>query len=457
MRWHELTRTSAFRWTLAGGAVFAGGIVLIFGFLYWQTAVYFTSRIDTALTREAGIMAAEPAPELLEHIAARIGDDPRRIKLAGLFDAGGGPVAGNLAAMPAGVRPGSGVATAVVIRRDGAGTETQTVRAIAVRLGDGTVLVLGRNVDEITEFSEIVLRALALGLGPATVLALAGGALLAFRGQRRIEAIHRAARRIMAGHLGQRLQARRDGDDVDKLAAIVNGMLDEIERLMMEVKGVGDDIAHDLRTPLTRVRMALERGRNDAATVEALRAVVDRAITGIDHALGIITALLRIAEIEQGRRRAGFASVDLAEIVREVADLYEPIAEDRGLDLRVEAASVPAWVRGDRDLLFEALANLVDNAVKFTPAGGRVVLALAAEPGGNCILRVSDTGPGIPQAERDAVLRRFYRSDPSRAKVPGTGLGLSLVAAIASLHGFTLDIAGEGGCTVTVGCSPAAP
>lgn len=457
MRWHELTRTSAFRWTFAGGVVFAGGIVLIFGFLYWQTAVYFTSRIDTALTREAATMAAEPAPELLEHIAARIGDDPRRIKLAGLFDAGGGPVAGNLAEMPAGVRPGSGVATAAVIRRDGAGTETQTVRAIAVRLGDGTVLVLGRNVDEITEFSEIVLRALALGLGPATVLALGGGALLAFRGQRRIEAIHRAARRIMAGHLGQRLQARRDGDDFDKLAAIVNGMLDEIERLMIEVKGVGDDIAHDLRTPLTRVRMALERGRNDAATVEALRAVVDRAITGIDHALGIITALLRIAEIEQGRRRAGFASVDLAEIVREVADLYEPIAEDRGLDLRVEAASVPAWVRGDRDLLFEAIANLVDNAVKFTPAGGRVVLALAAEPGGNCILRVSDTGPGIPQAERDAVLRRFYRSDPSRAKVPGTGLGLSLVAAIARLHGFTLDIAGEGGCTVTVGCSPAAP
>src|SRR5690242_15446037 len=167
MRWHELTRTSAFRWTLGGGAVFAGGIVLIFGFLYWQTAVYFTSRIDTVLTREAGIMAAEPAPELLEHIAARIGDDPRRIKLAGLFDAGGDPVAGNLAAMPAGVHPGSGVATAAVIRHDGAGTETQTVRAIAVRLGDGTVLVLGRNVDEITEFSEIVLRALALGLGPA--------------------------------------------------------------------------------------------------------------------------------------------------------------------------------------------------------------------------------------------------------------------------------------------------
>src|SRR6202040_1649943 len=208
------------------------------------------------------------------------------------------------------------------------------------------------------------------------------------------------------------------------------------------------NIAHDLRTPLTRVRIRLERGREHAATLEELRAVADQAMTGLDQSLTTITALLRITEIEHSRRREGFSEVQLASLLREAGDLYDPIAENSGVTLRVEAAD-EATVRGDRDLLFEAVANLVDNAVKFTPEGGRVELALLRREG-ETVIRVSDTGPGISEVERGAVTKRFYRSDKSR-RTEGLGLGLSLVAAIVKLHRFRFTIAGPG-CTAEIAC-----
>ena len=177
------------------------------------------------------------------------------------------------------------------------------------------------------------------------------------------------------------------------------------------VAGTGDDIAHDLRTPLTRVRVTLERGRQNAASLEDLRSSIDQAIVGLDQSLAIITALLRISEIEHNRRVAGFSQVALADLVREIGDLYEPIAEDKRVSFLI-AAKEEIIVRGDRDLLFEAIANLVDNAVKFTPEGGQVELSLARE-GDEGVVRVRDTGPGIAVAEREHVARRFYRSDKS--------------------------------------------
>jgi signal transduction histidine kinase len=200
------------------------------------------------------------------------------------------------------------------------------------------------------------------------------------------------------------------------------------------------------------VRVRLERGRKHASTLQELRAVADQAIAGLDQSLTVITALLRIAEIEHSRRLEGFNEVPLAPLLREVGDLYEPIAEDKGVSLQVEAAD-EATVRGDRDLLFEAVVNLVDNAVKFTPEGGRVDLALLRREG-ETIIRVSDTGLGIPQAEREAVLKRFYRSDKSRS-TQGLGLGLSLVAAIVKLHGFRFTIASGPGCTTEIACPQA--
>jgi PAS domain S-box-containing protein len=222
-----------------------------------------------------------------------------------------------------------------------------------------------------------------------------------------------------------------------------------LEEALQEAKVVGDNIAHDLRTPLTRVRIRLERGREHAATLEELRAIADQAIAGLDQSLTTITALLRITEIEHSRRREGFSEVQLALLIREAGDLYEPIAENKGVTLRVEAPDGAA-VRGDRDLLFEAVANLVDNAVKFTPDGGRVELALLHQ-GGETVIRVSDTGPGISEAEREAVTQRFYRSDKSR-NTKGLGLGLSMVAAIIKLHGFRFSISAGPGCAAEIAC-----
>jgi PAS domain S-box-containing protein len=222
-----------------------------------------------------------------------------------------------------------------------------------------------------------------------------------------------------------------------------------LEEALQEAKVVGDNIAHDLRTPLTRVRLRLERGRENASTLEELRAVADQAIAGLDQSLTTITALLRITEIEHSRRREGFSEIELALLIREAGDLYEPIAENKGVTLRVEAPDGAA-VHGDRDLLFEAVANLLDNAVKFTPEGGRVELALLHQQR-ETVIRVSDTGPGIPEIEREAVTQRFYRSAQSR-NIKGLGLGLSMVAAIIKLHSFRLQISVGPGCTVEIAC-----
>jgi PAS domain S-box-containing protein len=222
-----------------------------------------------------------------------------------------------------------------------------------------------------------------------------------------------------------------------------------LEEALQEAKVVGDNIAHDLRTPLTRVRIRLERGREHAATLEEFRAVVDQAIAGLDQSLATITALLRITEIEHSRRREGFGKVHLASLIREAADLYDPIAENKGVALRVDVVDGPA-VNGDRDLLFEAVANLIDNAVKFTPEGGHVELALLLQES-EIVIRVSDSGPGIPEVEREAVTQRFYRSDQSR-NIKGLGLGLSMVAAIIKLHSFAFRISAGPGCTVEIVC-----
>jgi signal transduction histidine kinase len=290
---------------------------------------------------------------------------------------------------------------------------------------------------------------LTIGLLPAFLLAIGIGLLLSRRANMRVEEVNRRVARIVAGDLRQRLPSRGIQDPFDRLAVIVNGMLDEIEALIQEIAGVGDDIAHDLRTPLSRVRAILERGRENAATVEEFQALIERAMGGLDQCLAIITALLRITEIEHSRRLGGFGEVLLPEMMAEVEEFYAPMAEDRDIALRL-VATPAAIVRGDRDLLFEAIANLVDNAVKFTPAGGRIELGLQRVAGAT-IIRVSDTGPGIGAAERDSVTKRFYRSDRSR-HMPGIGLGLSLVAAIVRLHGFTLSISSGPGCSIEIAC-----
>jgi signal transduction histidine kinase len=446
VRLPDFARTSTFRSTLAIAVAFVLCTVVLFGFVYWQTAAYLTSSFDALITGELQIFAGEPPERWLPHINERLDNDPRRVRIAGLFGADGHRIAGNLESLPAGLTPDV-PANAVVVRVDNQGRETEKVRLATERLPDGEILAIGRNNDEIAGIANIVRRALILGLLPAFGLAVVLGLALSLRARRRLSEVNRRIQRIVAGDLRERLPTRGGNDPFDQLAVSVNRMLGEIETLIQEIAGVGNDIAHDLRTPLTRVRARLERGRARAATLDELRTVVDRSIGGLDQSLAVVTALLRIAEIEHNRRLEGFSQVQLAPLLREVGDLYEPIAEDKRVMLQVEVADEAA-VHGDRDLLFEAVANLVDNAVKFTPEGGRVILALLRRDS-ESVIQVKDTGPGIPEAEREAVMRRFYRSDKSR-NTEGLGLGLSLVAAIAKLHGFCLTISAGPGCTTEI-------
>ena len=455
MRRPEFFKTTTFRWALAFAAVFSAGVLLLALFIYWQTVGYLTHRVDLELMRNAQQIARaapEKRPELIERYL-RSGDNV--LRLAGIFGPAGRPEAGNLQSIPARL-PLSG--KIVVIRlpvKDADRLQLQAVRALALSMPGAQTLVLERSPADFDEISEIVRRALALALVPALLLALIGGWFLSRSAVKRITAVHRASRLIMTGRLGERLPTRGTHDDFDKLARIVNEMLDEIERLMVEAKGVGEDIAHDLRTPLTRLRTRIERVLEALPPAGEATASLSLAIEDIDQVLVTIKAILRIAEVEHGQRRGAFRDVDLYDVLQEAVDLYEPIAEAKGIDL-VLRETPGGSTRGDADLLFEAVSNLLDNAIKFTPPSGSVEVSLQQESRGP-LIRVSDTGPGISPEDFPKLLRRFQRGDRSRG-TPGTGLGLSLVAAIARLHGFGLaQLPARQGCCIELQCWPREP
>jgi signal transduction histidine kinase len=449
MRPPQFIHSTTFHWALAVAGVLAIFVTTLFGFIYWKTDSYLIARSDMVIAGELNIIAAVPEERRLYSVDQHLKEDSRNVQYAGLFDSDGRRVGGNLEQLPPGLKTDNSVQSVSITRMLPTGKETRVIRAIARRTPSGQMAVIGREVDEARKISHVVGLALALGLVPGFCLCLLAGAWLSMRAQGRVEEVNLRVQRIIAGDLRERLPHRSVDEPFSKLAIIVNGMLDEMETMINALAGVGNDIAHDLRTPLTRARLALERGRTNATTLEQLQGVVDRSILGIDQALTIVTALLRLAEIENSRRSAAFGCVALHDMLGEVRDIYEPIAENKDIALRV-AATNNLTVRGDRDLLIEAIANLIDNAIKFTPEGGRVDLELLRVEG-ETIVRVTDTGCGISEQERDAVQRRFYRSDKIR-NTPGVGLGLNLVTAIVKLHDFRLAIFPGPGCRVEIIC-----
>jgi signal transduction histidine kinase len=280
----------------------------------------------------------------------------------------------------------------------------------------------------------IVLVASALVIG----LLIVGTAIaLSLAPLRRVGQLQRTAQEIAAGHLEQRMPILGRGDELDLLAGTVNTMVDEVGRVIGQVKSVTDAIAHDLRTPLTRMRSHLDRARRQEDVDPATAGRLDLVIADLDTVLERFTALLRISEIEAGSRRAGFADVALDPLLASVVDLYQPLAEERGIRLALHARP-DALVFGDQSLLFEAFSNLIDNAIKFAPQNGQVGLAVSRDERG-VIVEVRDNGPGIAQDQRQSVLRRFDRGEAS-SQIPGSGLGLSVVVAIVHLHQFTLTL-----------------
>lgn len=438
---------STFRYTIALFVAIGATIMLSLTFAYVTTSRELVSFLDSLIIQEADEMVAQSKEGHLTQYEERLRQDPRRYKPAGLFSGAGEWLSGNVSKWPAGLEVDQPPIQVDIDRVDPDLQMIQPSRALARRLADGNILVVGWSTKDNEQTASVVRRGLIFGLLPAFLLGLAASLLIAARSQRRIREMQMRAADIVAGDFSKRLPTHNSEDPLDKLAQIVNGMLDEIETLVENLAAIGDDIAHDLRTPLARVRIGLERAQRSATTPQEFQAATDRAISGVDHAISIITALLRIREIEQTRRFQAFGDVDLAELITEVGELYEPFAEEKQLTLTLHTET-EASVQGDRDLLFEAVANLVDNAVKYTPEGGRVDVALANEDN-HTLIRVKDTGPGIAENERELLAQRFYRSDRSR-HTKGLGLGLTLVSAIVKLHGFRFEIKSGDGFTAEI-------
>jgi signal transduction histidine kinase len=324
--------------------------------------------------------------------------------------------------------------------------------AVATRTHDGRWLVLVRDNGSLFAVTRIILHALFWGVTLTIVPGIVGWYLLRRRPLRRIRGIQASAEAIVAGDLSHRLPLSNRRDELDMLAAIVNAMLERIERLMNEVKGVCDNIAHDLRTPLTRLRAQLYRMQQQAGEGSPQAMQLDLVLAEADTLMARFRGLLRISELEDRQRRSGFVQLDPVSLLQELHEFYLPLAEDDGLVFQLHLpASLPS-LNGDRALLFEALANLLSNSIKFTPPGGAVILR-GVNAGGHTRIEVLDSGPGIPEVEREAVFQRFYRAEAGNQK-SGFGLGLSIVAAIVSLHGFTLEVGSSewGGARLVLDC-----
>ena len=409
-------------------AVFAVGVSLLLGLVYFETASYLTARVDHALVAEADILR-DSGPQLIIQRFQREGArDP--LNNFGLFSAGGEKVAGQSRLSPTALPP-DGRPRDVPVSVNAAPR-----RALAERMPWGEVLVVERDTSQLVELRRIILQALLLSGAAIVVLGLASALALGIRPLRRIQAMQSVTDDIISGDFALRLPVGDSGDELDQLARLVNGMMNEVERLMVQARTVGDGVAHELRTPLTRLRALLDRAARDLDPDDPRRELLEQCVTDADGVLARFRALLRIAAVEVRGRRGQIEQMSLSRIVEQIAELYAPLAAERGIDLRMRRPDDPVEVRADGELLFEALSNLVDNALKFAPQGGHVQIRLEATAEGP-MLEIIDDGPGIAEAERSLVTKRFYRSQRDMT-VPGHGLGLSLVAAVVDLHGFEL-------------------
>lgn len=430
-----LLRTSTFQLMLIYAALFAISVVLLFGALYWFTLGSLNRQINTTIETEISGLAEQFERQglrgLIDVVAQRAERDTENRAVYLFADANRTPLAGNLRHWPAGSEITEGW---MQFRRTLADGTLVPVRARVLAVGRNLRLLVGRDVRELVQLEHVFERAALFGVVAALLLALAGGLLMSLGAQRRVSEINRTARQIIGGDLAQRVPVTGSRDEYDSLAVNINAMLDQIESLLEGVRHVGDSVAHDLKTPLTRLRNRLERL---AVSQRAEPSDIEQCVQESDRLLATFNALLRIARIESGAYRTAFADVDLAGIVRDVCDFYQPAAEDRNVSMQCRAAQ-PAMIFGDRELLAQAVTNLLDNAIKYTPAGGQVDAAVEAAPR-SCRVVVSDTGPGVPAAEIDNVQRRFVRLDAARSE-PGNGLGLALVRAVVDQHQGRLAI-----------------
>jgi len=440
----NLIRASSFRLTLLYTGVFCASALALLGFIYWSTvAVIEQQTIETIEAEIRGL--AEQYNEqglvrLIEIIEERSGAEGDDDNIYLLTDPLLVPLTGNLSSWPKDTEDPGNWLRLTLSKREQDGFVPHEVRARSFILPGGYRLLVGRDMHEKRRFRAIVVGALVWSLGGALVLALTGGLFVTGRMLSRVDQVSRTARQIMDGDLSRRMEKSGSGDEFDHLADSLNAMLDRIERLMIGMRLSTDSIAHDLRSPLTRLKNRIELALRNPPDVDRDREALANVLSQTDAALAVFDSLLRIATAEAGMDAVDFKSIDLAALAQDVTELYRPLAEEKGIELEL-SAEPPAEIRGQHELMAQAIANVLDNAVKFTPAGGRISVVVRHRNGA-VVLTVADSGPGIPRADRQKVLERFVKLEGSRAG-PGTGLGLSLVAAVAKLHGAVLRLGGN--------------
>jgi signal transduction histidine kinase len=452
--WH----TASFRWLYGYTVLFALSLTLLVGFVAWVASGAIERATDSIMGWQLTYFDSIADQNLAEAIQNRLEHERMHTNYYGLFLANGTYVSGDMLVPPANLsldRHGYTLYRAPSLSEAG---PAPIMRAMGELRPDGTRLIVARDMTSVLRIREVVVRSLVFGGLGALAVATVGSIMLGMRQLARVREIRRVTEGIALGDLSQRVPIG-GRDELDMLAHLVNHMLDEVERLMGEVKGACDGIAHDLRTPLVHVRTLLGHlGERPVVQADPDSAqMLECARTETDRLLERFRAMLRISEIGTLKRRGGFAIVDLQELVLELGALYEPLAESRELAWHVKAVPVDV-IHGDRALLFEAFSNLIDNAIKFAPHGGTVSVTLGKTAFGP-LLEVTDDGQGIAQHERAAVLQRFYRSDEAR-HTTGSGLGLSIVAAVVRVHDFTLRIAdgnqqARSGTRMSVACWPA--
>lgn len=428
----DFLRSSAVRVALAVGLATIVATTGIFAVIYLQIRAADETFNRAILEDQVAKSANQSVGELREAFEVRLTHDLRRLDYAALFGADRKAMFGNVDEIPP--IPLDGKAHIVAQFRARGSEDSVPAIFVARQRADGNIMLLGRSLLETFAYRRSVLAALATGLVPMLLLTLAIGGFLARRASRRLTAIHETIARIMKGDMNLRLPVRATPDAIDTISRDVNLMLDEIMRLLVQIKGVSDNIAHDLRSPLAVVRVELERGVESADT-EELRTAARQALGHIDRAMLTVAALLRLADVEYGPKSSKFGPVDLSAICADLYDFYEPLATSKSITMKLEVQS-PVQIEGDGDLLREAVSNLINNAIKFTPEHGTVRVSVTQDDG-RPVIRVSDNGIGVEPAERDKIFQRFYRS-ASGHRVPGSGIGLSIAAAIANLHDFDL-------------------
>lgn len=438
----NLFRTTAFRLTVLYLLLFVASVVAILGFIYWSTVAVIdrqaAATIDAEITGLADQYKDRGLGGLMDAVRERAGENGNRDNVYLLWDPQTGPLAGNLAAWPPSAAGVSEWVHLTLVRREEQRTVPHEVTARTFQLAGGYRLLVGRDMYERTKFRRLVVNTLTWSLAGALALGLLGGIFLSRRMLARVEAVTRTTRRIMQGDFSQRIECAGSGDEFDRLGQSLNTMFAQIERLMSGMRLATDSLAHDLRSPLTRLRgrieLALIGPSDPARDRDALADVLGQA----DAALATFDSLLKIAAAEAGAAVTSLQPLDLAALARDAAELYEPLAEERNIRLELRTGPVPP-IAAQRELLAQAVANLLDNAVKYTPPGGQIEVTVMSDGRRKVTLAVADDGPGVPDADRQRILERFVRLEESRS-TPGAGLGLSLVASVARLHDATLRL-----------------